>query len=156
MYAYPCAVCDFEHLVLHILLGRGGSLIVDACMICTYVTHCRIRMRCKKLVCCHVIQKFILFNFLPLCLSPSVPASLLSPSLPHSFFSFLPPPQGGVTALMKASQAGHLDVVRTLLTKEAGIDLKCRVSIIDLLHCIIHWYLNLFLNEFFQPSFINS
>jgi len=40
--------------------------------------------------------------------------------------------QDGVTALMKASHAGHLDVVRTLLVREAGIDLRCRVSSLNI------------------------
>lgn len=78
-----------------------------------------------------------LLSYVP-SLSPSLPpsSSFLLPS-----FSSLPPPQAGVTALMKASQAGHLDVVRSLLTKEAGIDLKCRVSIIiDEFHCNIQLY----------------
>lgn len=104
---------------------------------------------------CILLNLLPLFASLPLCLPPSsLPFSFSPLSLPpflHTFpFSFPttllffpppPPPQAGVTALMKASQAGHLDVVRSLLTKEAGIDLKCRVSIIiDEFHCNIHLY----------------
>ena len=115
-----------------------------------YVAHYWICMRRKQTCVLYVILKCILLNLLPLfaslhfSFSPlSLPPSYvpsLSPFLLPSF-SFLPPPQAGVTALMKASQAGHLDVVRSLLTKEAGIDLKCRVSvIIDEFHCNIHLY----------------